>query len=105
MQIVPFPAYYQSVYTNFDFTSFSLISCTPIHDLLHCKSLPFGQQKVSFRQMNEENLGHYRTFLMSWGKDFCVFNDPTKQRICLSFVLSRTGAGGDISSLRMVFSQ
>ena len=26
MQIVPFPAYYQSVYTNFDFTSFSLIS-------------------------------------------------------------------------------
>ena len=28
MQIVPFPAYYQSVYTNFDFTSFSLISCT-----------------------------------------------------------------------------
>ena len=27
MQIVPFPAYYQSVYTNFDFTSFSLISC------------------------------------------------------------------------------
>ena len=35
MQIVPFPAYYQSVYTNFDFTSFSLISCLPIRPYLH----------------------------------------------------------------------
>ena len=36
MQIVPFPAYYQSVYTNFDFTSFSLISCGAICVKLHC---------------------------------------------------------------------
>ena len=27
MQIIPFPAHYQSVYTNFDISSFSLISC------------------------------------------------------------------------------
>ena len=37
MQIVPFPAYYQSVYTNFDFTSFSLISCKPKGRLLEAK--------------------------------------------------------------------
>ena len=27
MQIIPFPTHYQSVYTNFDISSFSLISC------------------------------------------------------------------------------
>ncbi len=27
MQIIPFPAHYQSVYTNFDIFSFSLINC------------------------------------------------------------------------------
>ena len=27
MQIISFPAHYQSVYTNFDISSFSLISC------------------------------------------------------------------------------
>ena len=37
MQIVPFPAYYQSVYTNFDFTSFSLISWISICVILHNK--------------------------------------------------------------------
>ena len=37
MQIVPFPAYYQSVYTNFDFTSFSLISWTPKQFVLPAK--------------------------------------------------------------------
>ena len=28
MQIIPFPAHYQFVYTNFYFSSFSRISCT-----------------------------------------------------------------------------
>lgn len=37
MQIVPFPAYYQSVYTNFDISSFSLISCIAIRRLLETK--------------------------------------------------------------------
>lgn len=37
MQIVPFPAYYQSVYTNFDFTSFSLISWHEREALLKVK--------------------------------------------------------------------
>ena len=29
MQMTPFPAHYQLVYTNFDFSSFSLISYPP----------------------------------------------------------------------------
>ncbi|MCB6902780.1 hypothetical protein [Hoylesella buccalis] len=36
MQIIPFPAHYQSVYTNFDISSFSLISCNG----KACKYLP-----------------------------------------------------------------
>ncbi|BAU17229.1 hypothetical protein PIOMA14_I_0721 [Prevotella intermedia] len=28
MQMTPFPAHYQLVYTNFDFSSFSRISCS-----------------------------------------------------------------------------
>ena len=34
MQMTPFPAHYQSVYTNFDFSSFSRISCAPISAIL-----------------------------------------------------------------------
>ena len=34
MQIIPFPAHYQSVYTNFDISSFSLISCNVTNALL-----------------------------------------------------------------------
>ena len=37
MQIIPFPVHYQSVYTNFDISSFSLISCMPIRPLLEAK--------------------------------------------------------------------
>ena len=33
MQIIPFPTHYQSVYTNFDISSFSLISCNAIGEL------------------------------------------------------------------------
>ena len=33
MQIVPFYAHYQSVYTNFDFSSFSRISCIAVGGL------------------------------------------------------------------------
>jgi len=35
MQIIPFPAHYQSVYTNFDISSFSLISCNAIKHQCH----------------------------------------------------------------------
>lgn len=41
MQIVPFPTHYQLVYTNFDFSSFSLISCHAIHTVLQCKIIFF----------------------------------------------------------------
>ena len=44
MQIVPFPAHYQSVYTNFDISSFSLISCTHSFAiyLYFCPLLAYG---------------------------------------------------------------
>jgi|GEM_PF-4485828 hypothetical protein len=48
MQIVPFPAYYQSVYTNFDFTSFSLISCCAKEAVLHGKTASFEMQNNIF---------------------------------------------------------
>ena len=49
MQIIPFPAHYQSVYTNFDISSFSLISCVPKAAVLHGKSVGFATQNSRFR--------------------------------------------------------
>ncbi|MGG6544862.1 UNVERIFIED_CONTAM: hypothetical protein NY100_05455 [Prevotella sp. 15_C9] len=41
--------------------------------------------------MNEENLGHYRTFPISRGKIFRVFNNPlNKEYACLSSCLGQT---------------
>jgi len=37
MQIISFPAHYQSVYTNFDISSFSLINCIVISVMLRAK--------------------------------------------------------------------
>jgi len=45
MQIIPFPAHYQSVYTHFDISSFSLISCTPKRGFLLSKKGGAAQQK------------------------------------------------------------
>lgn len=47
MQIIPFPAHYQSIYINFDISSFSLISCPLI---LH----------VSSPDMVFNNLGNHK---------------------------------------------
>ena len=44
MQIISFPAHYQSVYTNFDISSFSLISCGAKPMLLPCKTYTFAMQ-------------------------------------------------------------
>ena len=44
MQIISFPAHYQSVYTNFDISSFSLISCKSKPMLLPCKTYTFAMQ-------------------------------------------------------------
>ena len=49
MQIISFPAHYQSVYTNFDISSFSLISCVAKAAVLHVKSVSFATQKSRFR--------------------------------------------------------
>ena len=45
MQIVPFLTHYQLVYTNFDFSSFSLISYTAKTILSHHKNHTFAPQK------------------------------------------------------------
>ena len=48
MQIISFPAHYQSVYTNFDISSFSLISCVAKVWFLACKKGVFTLQKYGF---------------------------------------------------------
>ena len=45
MQIISFPAHYQSVYTNFDISSFSLISCTVKWAILHGKMAEIDGQE------------------------------------------------------------
>ena len=45
MQIIPFPAHYQSVYTNLDISLFSLISCNQKVWFLACKKGVFDGQK------------------------------------------------------------
>ena len=42
MQIIPFPAHYQLGYHNFDFSSFSRISCTPKGAQLRFNCGPFA---------------------------------------------------------------
>ena len=48
MQMTPFPAHYQSVYTNFDFSSFSLISYRAKGRLSHLKRASFTMRKGIF---------------------------------------------------------
>ena len=48
MQIVPFLTHYQLVYTNFDFSSFSLISYVAKVWFLVCKKGVFTLQKYGF---------------------------------------------------------
>ena len=51
MQIIPFPAHYQSIYTNFDISSFSLISCRLIRALSRCKSCLIADKDDSRKSM------------------------------------------------------
>lgn len=50
MQIISYPAHYQSVYTNLDLSSFSLISCALKAYLLLLHTLSFTLLKVVFSQ-------------------------------------------------------
>ena len=53
MQIIPFHAHYQSVHTNFDISSFSLISCTPNNGFLYAeKPLIARQVTANCRAIN-----------------------------------------------------
>ena len=49
MQIIPFPAHYQSVYTNFTISSFPLISCNGFSTLT-----PHDKILMANRQLNRE---------------------------------------------------
>ena len=60
MQIIPFPAHYQSIYINFDISSFSLISCTAIGHLWDDESLPFARRKLSFNLSASYVMGKIR---------------------------------------------
>ena len=52
MQIISFPAHYQSVYTNFDISSFSLISCSSKTILLHVKNHTFAWRICNIQKTN-----------------------------------------------------
>ena len=56
MQIVPFRAHCQSVCTNFDFSSFSRISCEVKAAVLHGKSVGFASQNSRFRNVKTQLL-------------------------------------------------
>ena len=49
MQIIPFLPHYQLVCNNFDFSSFSLISCAAKAAVFHRKSIGFASRNNRFR--------------------------------------------------------
>ena len=66
MQTVPFPAHYQSVYTNSDFSSFSLISCTAKEPLLVGKTAAFATPKRSYHflmKLSLQSQGYFIIFI------------------------------------------
>ena len=59
MQIIPFPAHYQSVYTNLDISLFSLISCKIIGRLLEAKRASFIFQCLIFYYKVAKKIMYY----------------------------------------------
>ena len=64
MQIISFPAHYQSVYTNFDISSFSLISCTIKEALLVGKTAAFAMSKRSYHFLTKLSLQSKGCFII-----------------------------------------
>ena len=62
MQIIPFPAHYQSVYTHIDISSFSLISCTIKEPLLDGKTYAFAVPNRNYRFSSELSLQNKNDF-------------------------------------------
>lgn len=54
MQMTPFPAHYQLIYTNFVFSSFSRISCIPKQPLLKPQTGSFARQYNGYWKTGEE---------------------------------------------------
>ena len=71
MQIISFPAHYQSVYTNFDISSFSLISCIPKAALLHRKTAAFAMPNRNYHFSYELSLQNKGVFA-GQQKDFLL---------------------------------
>ena len=71
MQIIPFPAHYQSVYTNFDISSFSLISCVAEPTLLQRKTAAFAMQNNRFRNALVANKLHDRYACEKYLQPYC----------------------------------
>ena len=79
MQIIPFPAHYQSVYTNFDISSFSLISCIPKAAVLHGKSVGFATQNSRFRNVKTQ-LSFFKRIIFTKSKVFfSIFLEREKE--------------------------
>ena len=82
MQIISFPAHYQSVYTNFDISSFSLISCFVKPMLLPCKTYTFAMQNNE--SYNALVLGRlYKKYVMTkYLQPYGFLFDPEMNRSC-----------------------
>ncbi len=83
MQMTPFPAHYQLVYTNFDFSSFSRISCYVKVPILQRKTGAFrtqnkqkyynetkkinrrSRQKLNFQTPNVSSLNTFCNFALA----------------------------------------
>ena len=75
MQIISFPAHFQSVYTNFYISSFSLISCNLIAALLHANRSPFATRKRSGVNAKEKRTWNPISSLPVSKADHAVYND------------------------------
>ena len=70
MQIIPFPTHYQSVYTNFDISSFSLISWILKAMLLQLKTYAFATQNLCFLIFKADICPNKRKIFAIWRKLF-----------------------------------
>ena len=84
MQIIPFLPHYQLVCNNFDFSSFSLISCRRKVAVLHGKSVDFVSQKSRFRNTKLKLLIFNRKYLYKDEKDFLTITFGNQSRIDVS---------------------
>ena len=59
MQIIPFPAHYQLVFHNFDFSSFSRISCRRSQWVWASKSMSLARKVIAVENHANSGLSHH----------------------------------------------